>query len=78
MADDQVGELTAYQRAARVTLRLAEGATLRTEEVMALTGLRRSGALKLLGQLAQMHDLPVYECRRGVWQMMKWKDGCSE
>ena len=53
-------------------LRLAEGATLTTDEVMRLTGLRRSGALKLLGQLAQLHDVPLYECQRGVWRMMKW------
>ena len=72
MADDQVTELTAYQRSARVMLRLAEGATLTTDEVMRLTGLRRSGALKLLGQLAQLHDVPLYECQRGVWRMMKW------
>jgi hypothetical protein len=77
MADDQVGELTAYQRAGRVMLRLAEGGTLRTEDVMRLTGLRRSGALKLLWQLAQLHDAPVYECERGAWRMMRWKD-CSE
>lgn len=71
MADDQVGELTAYQRAARVVLRLAEGQTLTTDEVMRLSGLRRSGALKLLGQLAQLHDVPLYECRRGAWRLSK-------
>lgn len=75
MADDQVGELTAYQRAARVMLRLAEGETLRTDEVMRLTGLRRSGALKLLGQLSQLHDVPLYECRRGTWRLGKWECG---
>ena len=74
VTDDQAGELTAYQRAARVMLRLAEGQTLKTEEVMRLTGLRRSGALKLMGQLEQLHDAPVY-CFEGAWRILQWLDG---
>jgi len=63
-------EFTPYQRAAVVMWELSRGQALRTEEVMRLTGLRRSGALRLLGQLCGLRGCAVYEAEKGVWRVL--------
>lgn len=66
-ADVATSELTAYQRAALVTGVLKDGRRLRTREVMDLTGLRKGGALKLMGHLAALHELGVWLDDEGCW-----------
>jgi hypothetical protein len=65
-------EYTAYQRGALVMAELMRGRALTTNEVMTLTGMKRSGALKLLGQLCGLRECAVYfEERRSVWRMLQ-------
>lgn len=67
----EAAELTSYQRGALVMAELMRGRALTTDEVMKLTGMKRSGALKMLGQLCGLRECAVYEERRGVWRILR-------
>jgi hypothetical protein len=60
-------ELTAYQRAAIVALRLRAGERLRTSDVMRMCRMQRSGALKMLGHLAALPEMPLILDEEGFW-----------
>ena len=65
-------EYTSYQRGALVMAELMQGRALTTTEVMRLTGMKRSGVLKLLGQLCGLRECAVYfEERCGTWQILR-------
>jgi hypothetical protein len=65
-------ELTSYQRGALVMAQLMRGRALTTTEVMKLTGMKRSGALKLLGQLSGLRECAVYfDERCATWQILR-------
>jgi hypothetical protein len=66
-ADCDGRELTAYQRAALVTLRLRAGDRLRTSDVMRICQIRRSGALKMLGHLAVLPEMRLFLDDEGFW-----------
>lgn len=62
-------ELTAYQRAAIVALRLRAGERLRTSDVMRMCRLKQSGALKMLGHLAALPEMPLVLDDEGFWRL---------
>ena len=65
-------EYTPYQRGALVMAELMRGRALTTTEVMKLTGMKRSGALKLLGQLCGLRESAVYfDEQRGMWRILR-------
>jgi hypothetical protein len=68
---DDAAELTAYQRGAVVALALAGGERLRTRDVMQMTGLRRGGALKLMGHLAALRTAAVFFDDDGRWMIAR-------
>jgi hypothetical protein len=63
-------ELSAYQRAALVTCHLLSGESLQTADVMQICQMRRSGALKLLGHLAALPEMPLFLDDEGYWTLM--------
>jgi hypothetical protein len=67
--DCEGSRLTAYQRAALVTLRLHKGERLRTVDVMEICGMHRSGALKMMGHLAVLPELPLVLDDEGFWRI---------
>ena len=69
MPINDTSDLTSYQRAAKVAVALARCQRLRTADVMALTGLKRSTALKLLSHLAGLPELPLLQDTEGFWQV---------
>jgi len=65
-------EYTSYQRGALVMAELMRGRMLTTTEVMKLTGMKRSGALKLLGQLCGLRECAVYfDERCATWRILR-------
>jgi hypothetical protein len=62
-------ELTAQQRAVRVTARLMAGERLRTRDVMRICGIRWSGAYKLMGHISM--EIPLFVDDEGFWMVMR-------
>ena len=69
MPVNDTSDLTSYQRAAIVAVALARQRRLKTTDVMALTGLKRSTAFKLLSHLASLPELPLFQDAEGFWQV---------
>ena len=66
-ATADVDEYVITERAALIAWHLAHGEGMRTSDVVALTGLERQGAWKLMCRLSRV--LPIYQDDIGVWQV---------
>lgn len=69
--DTETADLSAYQRAALVTVRLLSGQRLRTRDVGRLVGLRRESAWKLMGHLSAVPDLALILDDDGFWRLLR-------
>jgi len=64
----ECNDLTAQERAAIVTWRLACGERLTTQEIMRLTGLTREGAWYLMMRLLRV--VPIFCDDGGEWEKL--------
>ncbi len=64
--DIRLAEMTAQQRAARITWWLAHGESITTADVARLSGLSWDGAYKMMCNLSGA--IPIY-CDKGTWQV---------
>lgn len=66
-------KLTGAEAAAKVTWALAHGEGLRTADVVALTGMTRSGAYDVMQRISRV--IPIYqEEGSGVWQVLAFRE----
>ena len=64
-------ELTAHERAGRVTLELVLNGKITNARVRSLTGLKKAGSYKLLNSLSRRVIPLIYDRKDGTWYIFR-------